>query len=334
VVFTEAATGPYLFSPILAALGGAEKVYAVTADSRYGSREQVKVLTIGAGQRWGVSNRIEVLFAKTKESVGESDIITNSGFVRPIDREMISWMKPTAVVPLMWEPWEFRTSDLDLEVCREKEILVMGTDESVAPHSMYRYGGYLAMRLLFELGLEGYKVKSLLLGGGQGLGCSIHDHFKRLGMEVAWFSDTERESQPYDQLRDYFEKYGMDYDVMIVAEHAKNIRLIGGNGLLTVEQIRRVNPGLCIGVIAGNLDGEGLRNSGLHFLPLVIEPFGKMSYQPYELGCRPVLELYAAGLKVGEAMARARLKGMSIEETKRMAQSQSPAIDFESGEPT
>jgi len=48
-----------------------------------------------------------------------------------------------------------------------KGILVLGTDESVPPHSMYPYSGYLAMKLLFELEQEGYKVKTLLLGAGQ-----------------------------------------------------------------------------------------------------------------------------------------------------------------------
>ena len=40
-VFTEAASGPYLHTPILAALAGAEKVYAQTANSAYASRRSI-----------------------------------------------------------------------------------------------------------------------------------------------------------------------------------------------------------------------------------------------------------------------------------------------------
>ena len=36
----------------------------------------------------------------------EADVVTNSGHVRPIDAETVAWMKPTAVVPLMYEAWE------------------------------------------------------------------------------------------------------------------------------------------------------------------------------------------------------------------------------------
>jgi hypothetical protein len=332
VVFTEAATGPYIYTPILAALAGAEKVYALTADSRYGTKEQVVREMAEALRHWMVAEKIDVIFTKTEKVVDQCDIITNSGFVRPIDRKMVAWMKPTAVVSLMWEPWEFRGSDVDLEACRERGILILGTDESVSPHSMYPYSGYLAMKLLFELGLEGYKVKTLLLGGSAGLGRSIHNHFKKLGMEVTWFSDMEFESIPYNELHNHFQRQGADYDALIVAEHAKNIRLLGENGLLTYEEIARMNPNLCIGIISGNVDRQGLIGSGLRFFPKEIQPFGIMSYQPYSLGPRPVIELYAAGLKVGEAMARARSMGMDLEEAKKFALAHSPAIDFNLGE--
>ena len=61
--------------------------------------------------------------------VAQADIITNSGHVRPIDAEMIGWMKPTAVIPLMYEAWEFRDADLDLAACQRRGIVVAGTNE-------------------------------------------------------------------------------------------------------------------------------------------------------------------------------------------------------------
>jgi len=328
VVFTEAATGAYLYSPILAALGGAAKVYALAATSRFGDREYVRHQTLEAASRLGVDSEVQVVFEKTKGHIQQSDIVTNTGFVRPINRQMISWMKPTAVIPLMWETWEFRSGDLDLEACKEYGILVMGTDESKPPLSMYKYCGYLAMKLLFELGLEGHRTKTILLGGRESPGRTIYDHFQKLGMEITWFSNSENDSLPYSGFNEYFMRNGTNYDALIVAEHGDNILLLGKEGLLTYEQIRQVNPALGIGVIAGNLDIEGLNNSGLRYFPNKIEPFGYMSYQPYHLGPLPVLELYAGGLKVAAAMARGRRKGMSIEETKNYALTNSPAMDL------
>ena len=112
VILTEAATGAYLYTPVMAALAGAKMVYAITSDSLFGTKEEVKAETLQVAKYWGVEDKIRVIFNKEKEIVSECDIITNSGFVRPINRDMISWMKPTAVIPLMWEPWEFREGEL------------------------------------------------------------------------------------------------------------------------------------------------------------------------------------------------------------------------------
>jgi hypothetical protein len=47
-------------------------------------------------------------------------VVTNSGHVRPIDEAMVALMKPTAVVPLMFEAWEAEAgrSDLDIPALR------------------------------------------------------------------------------------------------------------------------------------------------------------------------------------------------------------------------
>ena len=331
VVFTEAATGPYLYTPIMCVLAGAKKVFAVAADSAFALKEEIKQRTLAATSHWGVSDTINVVFQKIEDDVGECDVITNTGFVRPIDAKMISWMKPTAVVPLMWETWELRDGELDLDACRRREILVMGTDEFAPPHAMYPWSGFAAMKLLFELGLEGYKTKVLLLGGRPGLGKSIYDHFKRLDMEVSWFSDDQEESRPYHELPAHFEEYGAEYDALILAEYDKPVRLLGHGGLLTYEQILTVNPGLRLGVAAGNIDAAGLRQSGLHYFPEVIRPFKYLSYQAHHLGPLPVLELYAAGLKVGEVMARARLSGLGLAASARHSLENTWAMDFEGG---
>lgn len=320
VVLTEAASGAYLYTPILAALAGARKVYAVTRDSRYGKKQDIKNQTLNEAKQKGVEAKIEVIFKKTAALVEECDIITNTGFVRPIDRKMISWMKPTAVIPLMWEPWEIREGEIDFRACRDHGILVMGTDEEKKPLDMYQYAGFIAMKMLFELRLEGCKTNVILLGGKESLGGSINRHFKNVGINVSWFTkDGELQSRPYSEFAEFFKFHGAEFDALIIAEHSEPLPLFGRNALLDYDEIKTINPSLCIGIIAGNIDIEGLKTSGIHFFPEIVLPFGYMSYQPYHLGPLPVIELYTAGLKVGEAMARARLAGKGIEETREYA---------------
>jgi hypothetical protein len=325
-VLTEAASGPYLYTPILAALAGAERVIAVTADSRWATGAEVEARTAEASAALGVA--VEVVREKTPELLGAADVVTNSGFVRPIDRGVVAHLKPTAVVSLMWETWERRDADLDVDACRERGILVLGTEESRPPAELYPYSGFIALKLLFELGLEGYRTRTLLLGSGRSLAGEIHACLGRLGLEVEWFSAGDPGSRPYEELPRFFRKQGDRFDAVIVAEHVSDVRLLGRDGLLSYEELLALNPALAVGVISGNVDADGLQESGLAYRPAEIRPFRYMSYQAADLGPRPVLELYAAGLKVGEAMARARLGGLGVEEARLHALANSPAMDF------
>jgi hypothetical protein len=322
-VYTEAASGPYLFNPVLTALSGAHHVYAVTAGSAFASASDVEEATLAAAKASGVKHRITVTTSKEARHVGASDIITNSGFVRPIDAKMVSWMKATAVVPLMWETWEFRASDLDLDACRKNQITVLGTDEGQPPFPMYSYVGLLALKLLFELGLEGLRTNVLLLGGGR-MGEAIREQLTLAGAMVVQVEGD----RDYDSLGDRWRRAAGGFDAVICAEHENPRLLIGEGGALSADDLLAGGRHVRIGIIAGNVQREALAVAGLAFHPDTVRPFGFMSYQPYSLGPRPVLELFASGLKVGWAMATARLRGLDVDAAERFALDHSPAMAF------
>jgi hypothetical protein len=326
-VLTEAASGAYLFTPLIAALAGAERVLALTADSDYGAKEEVAAATKEAAAASGAKDRIEVGFDRGLDWFEAADIVTNSGFVRPIDAAAVAALKPTAVIPLMWETWEYRPGDLDLDACREKGILVLGTRETQAPCDMRPYFGFLALKLLFELGLEGAAARVLLLGGNATVAAPIRDVLSNIGVEVSWFASDEG-ARPYEELPERPALGLRDYDALLVVDHADPRQLLGPHGLVSPAELAIEHPDLRIGVIAGNVDADALRASGLRYLPERIRPFPYESYGAAELGPRPVLELYSAGLKVGEAMARARLDGAAPEDAARRALHSSPAMDF------
>lgn len=326
-VLTEAASGAYLYTPILAALAGAKRVYAVARDSRFGAKEEIATATQAEAHRLGVAERLEVVFGKDRETVARADIVTNTGNLRPIDATMVGWMKPTAAIPLMWEPWELRPGEIDLDACRAHGIPVMGTDETRAPNDLFKVPGLLALKMLFELGLESYKTRVLLLGGGK-LGRAIRDDLSHHGAVVSWFARSEKDAQAYETLSAFWDGHGAWVDALIVAEHGDPALLIGAGGLLDAGRLHATNSDLRVGHVAGNIEPAEIRAKGLTLFPPDIAPFGHMSYQSYHLGILPVLQLYAAGLKVGEAMARARLAGMPLAEAKRHAAAQSLAVDF------
>lgn len=329
VVLTEAASGAYLHTPLLAALAGAERVYALTRDSFYASRGEVGEATRAAASSWGVADRVEVGFDRDPAWLGAADIVTNSGFVRPIDAGLVSALKPTAVVPLMFESWELRPADLDLDACRTRGILVLGTDERGPLFDMRPYLGELGEKLLDELRVEANGSKVVVLGSDELIAASVAERLRAGGAAVARFGSGGGAS-PYAELAGHLRtRDGLD--ALIVAEHRDATLLIGPGGAMDPAEIAELTPGIGIGVIAGNVDAGAVRAAGLRLVPEEVAPFGHMSYQPSELGPAPVLELYATGLKVGEAMARARLGGAEPADAARLAIASSPAQDLPGG---
>ena len=123
-VCTELGSRNYAFTCVIAALANAKKVYAITRSSRYGTREEncntLKKIT----NLLNIGDKIKVVEQKNKDFLQEVDILTNSGCVRPIDKETIDYLKPTAVIPLMWETWEFRKEEIDIDSAKQKGILI------------------------------------------------------------------------------------------------------------------------------------------------------------------------------------------------------------------
>ena len=107
-VLTEAASNNFVVTPIIAAMAKARTVYALTADSKYGKAKDIAEFTYQIAEFCQVRDNIEVVFKKSREIVSQADIVTNLGFVRPINNDMISMMKEGAVIPLMHENCQIR----------------------------------------------------------------------------------------------------------------------------------------------------------------------------------------------------------------------------------
>src|SRR5690242_10199626 len=99
-VLTEAASGAYIVTPILAAMAGAT-VHAFTRNTRYGSVSDIEAETLSLARSAGVADRISVHAELTPELISSADIITNSGHLRPIDSTFIASAKQGAVISLM-----------------------------------------------------------------------------------------------------------------------------------------------------------------------------------------------------------------------------------------
>lgn len=306
-VLTEAATGAFVITPLIAALAGAHKVRALTRDSHYGSASEVTTLTNELAARWGVADRIEVLTARDDPGIAESEVVTNLGFVRPLDRSFLERLGASSAVALMFEPWEHREADIDLAACRELGIPVLGTNEDDPRLRTFGYLPGIAAKLLLQLDTEVFGSRLLLVSGGR-FATEIEQGLARMGAEVELFSP------PLPAGDVTFETAVSRADAMVVADHPASAPILGSDAGYTSRDLLEMNPGLALAHIAGAVDAGEIADSGIARAPERIAAAGSMSVTAGYLGPKPVVDLHAAGLRVGAALSRARRSGLGAPE--------------------
>ncbi len=322
-VLTEAASGPYTVTPVIAALAGADRVIALTRASRYGSLEaviaqtqalaelcslDVQVQGVAQPMLPGLTPRpenpsrptaaVEICSERSAELFAAADIITNLGFVRPIDAAAVATMKPTAVVPLMCEAWEIRPGDVDLAACRAAGIPVIATNEDYPGLEVFAYSGWLALKMLFAAQVEVHKSTVVVVSSDR-FGPVIADRLRRAGAMVRLLPD----------LRSVAAGELDRADALIVADYTRSDPVIGPAGDVTAAELAAACPGAAVIQFAGVVDVASLLAHEMPVYPGIDLPARRMARTLADLGPRPVIELHAAGLKVGELAARARLVG-------------------------
>lgn len=303
-VLTEAATGNYSLTPVIAAVAGAEKVYAMTRDSRYARADQVIEATKHLARFFEVEERIEFITNRQDERIGIADVVTNLGFVRPLDAKFLHGLNSKAAIALMWETWEFRPEDIDLSECRRLQIPLLGTDEHQPELDTFGYVGQIALKLLFELGIEVMQSKVAVLGSGV-FAQYIVRSLESAGAKVVSISRSQamESSNIHSKLN--------HCDALVLTEHPGRELILSNNGLISPALLSQLNPGIVLVHIAGGVEVAELEQSKVPFAPAHIAPAGYMSVATDYVGPKPLIDLHTAGLRVGAELRRARLRGLS-----------------------
>jgi len=297
-VLTEAASGYWGLTQFIAAMAGADRVFSLTRNSSYGSVSDIARTTYEIAARLGLQDRIVVLEDRNDPRLAQADIVTNLGFVRPLDETFLARLSPTVVIPLMWETWEYRTEDLDLPACRRMAIPVLGTNENAPILNFMAYIGHLSLKLLFEANLEVLNSVVGVIGSGPFFHRTT-ESLSRAGASPRPIPVSEDGTFDTKQVKQIIQ----ELDALIIVEHRHHEELIGSNRNLTPNDLVRLNPTLTLIHICGNVENDALSNSGLRCIPDQWASPGRMSLTADYLGPRPLVELHTAGLKVGAEMA-------------------------------
>lgn len=292
VILTEVGTELYGLTPILAALTGAKKVYAWTRDSRFGSALDTIERVSGFIDELGFSgDRIEFFNGSFNEDhLKEADVITNSGFLRPLNEYKLKHTKESVVIPLMFEAWELRNEDVDLVYCRKRKIPLSGTWENHPSLMVFEHVGMLALKQSMCAGFEVYR-NNILIWSDDDFGLLAEKSFLQVGansiIRTTHYETLLSEAPNLDFV------YFCDFDV------AKDVESINST---VVNRLLELNPELGIVHLFGDIDGEKLRDSGVIAYPRRMGQQFIMSETLSEVGVNPFVTLQLAGLKVAQSM--------------------------------
>lgn len=333
-VLTEAATGNWIFTPFIAGMAKAKEIICITKDSKYGNSENIIDNFSKLTKFLGFENLISVQKKLTDELTHKADIITNSGFLRPINKKIIESMKNTAVISLMWEPWEFREADLDLSYCWKKGISILGVNEDNDILNIMQYSGKNIMKIFNENKISINDKKIILVGenksaihmikplieSGATVFCVsnlLTKEMKQLGVSVIGSNLKEKQIEPYLKKS----------DLIIINSVPQITQIIGDEGL-SVSTLQQLCPNITVIVYFGNVDFEKIVNAKIRCYPQQNPGIGYMNWTLDNLGPKPTIELNSLGLKVGEILASNRLKGMNPIESEENALKSNVCLGF------
>lgn len=294
-VLTEVGSNYFALTPVIALMAGASKVFAWTKDSSFGKGiDNVKQCEDLLKY---VEYSGEIIYSIEKrpvEHIRAANIITNSGFVRPLNEGFLKQINPNStVIPLMYEAWEFRDSDIDIVYCKDHNIKVAGTWENHPAIKVFSGTGALAVKLAMEAGFEVYQ-NNIIIWSDDHFGEEAKKSFEAFGanevLRTVDFSELLKKIPDVDfiYICDYSEKRPYFSD--------------NGNGVFDIHKIKELNPAIQIIHLYGSINVTLLEKHQISVYPHKNGYPSVMTFTLAYLGMTPLIRLQAGGLKTGEVL--------------------------------
>ena len=295
-VLTEVGSGLYNYMPIIPLLAGAKKVMAWTRDSRHGTASDIVEICRNSATALPKFSNIDFYDGHiNEEHLTRADLITNSGFLRPLNETKLKFAKDSTVVPLMFEAWEARKEDVDLDYCNRRGIKVAGTNELHEDLNVFPQVGHLAAKMVFEAGYEIYGNK-IAIWSDDDFGHVIEKTFLSLGAdEVTVTTDFEKLVGLIPSL-----------DFLFISDYDE-VRSYDDPSFFDLDRLRELNRHFGILHLFGEIDSIALKNKGFNIYPPQNGNGKYMSRTLSYLGINPFFSLMVGGFKVGENLLRGKI---------------------------
>ncbi len=322
-VLTEAGVGYRRIAPSLAALAGAEAVYAVVRDSAHMSRKDAEAQTAWFAELARVANRVHIVTTRLQAPLAEIGVVTDLPGVRPVDESLVRSLPETAVVTLMRGTGQWRAADVDVATCRRSHVAVAGVDEEAA--GLLGSTAMEVARHLLSLGVEIAGATVVVAGAGRACAhvvrglCDAGAAVLVAAPENAGRLALLGGRKIGDALTDESVLGRLaEADALVLCPASREDRMVGP-GAVDAARLAEAAPHLAVVCLASETDRRALASAGLRCRP------GGDGETALDVFPRALVELYTAGLKVGEVMARARRRGSSPRAAEQLAEAEAHA---------
>lgn len=289
-ILTEVGSNYYKYLPLIASIAGAKNVTAWCKDSKYGLAEEIVQEAKNAIKIWSCNDNI--IFRSNDrnfQDIQNSDIITNSGMLRPLDSQFIRFAKQNAVISLMFESWELRPGDIDLDICRENKIRVTGVSENNSVMSIFEYSGILAAKLILNAGVEIFQSNILIWS---------NDEFGEIAKK--WIQKLEPKTIIICNDTDKFYQFLENADLVYFCDYHEDRQYFGPKGFLSLDRISQIKPTITFCHLYGKISKFECNKFGIKLYPDKDGQNKIMSETLSFVGIEPVIQLLIAGLKAAQ----------------------------------
>lgn len=278
VILTEIGTDEYTYLPEICLEAGAKYVIALVKDSAFGKASTIIKAYKKTKFYEGNKNQIEIIkdLKKCSETLNQVTIVTNSGHLRPINKSILSLVAKNCHIALMYDIWEFRDRDINLEDCKNLKIPIIGTYEHHKELKIFDYSGVLAVKMMLNSG-NSIKNQSVLIWSDDDFGKSAFQYIKKLDPKKCHIKCKESTLKNADH-----------YDVIFICDYDEE--RIYGEELL--KEFFDLNKGISVVHLFGKIS-----KTILNVFPERNSYSKKMSKTFSYLGLMPILELQIASLK-------------------------------------
>jgi len=309
-VLTEAATGAYIVTPVIAAIAGA-KVFAYSKTTRFGKVEDVFANTKLLADSFN-EFPLDIHFTEklSPEIIAGADMITNSGHLRPLNEIMLEHAKDEVVIPLMYEAWEWRDADMDIKYIRKRGFRIGATNERHPEVDVFNYLGDMALKQIFDAGLCPYKNKFILLCNND-FGPFIAKVLSAVCGGLAVIDKNENKQNynlnkidwiggfPEIKIPDSYK----NAEAVVFTAYPFDQDWLGEKTAISIQQLQSQLSDLFILRYCGDVNESVLETRGIRFFPKHVHS-GHMGILPSAIGNDPIIRLQSGGLKVGELLLK------------------------------